>query len=536
MNFYFKIINKFINMKILLFIVFLFNYIISQKFNINLNETKFEENKNVIDLNDNNFQEFIKNNNKIILLFYSKQCLYCENILNELNKLSIYFKNNNFKYKIIKIDFEKNPIISKEYYIKTVPKLFIINNQKPKFYKFNNDFQSILNYIYLLSNDNFKIVDDIKDINTFINKNFIILLNTYNKESNEYYLFKNISKNFIDSHLFLTCNLNECYQKFKKNNIYILKLQDEKIVKFNDSILNKEKLLNFISKFSLPIGKDLNPFNIHLLFKFKIPAIFYFRDSNNLTQIHLDNIIKEIGLEFRDKFLSFTLDIKGNEFFEEAKKVFQIFSEDLPCIFIYDLSKDTNQKPKYIMSYKYKINKENIKNFIKKFLNNSLEQISKSEPIPKIQLFPFVTVVGRTYDRELYKEIKTIVFLYINMECDKCQQALNIIGELSAKYQRDLNDTSFVFKEILLGLNEIKFPKINKFPTILLFYPDNKDNPIEYKGNLYSWELEKWLAQKFKWKKIPDWDKNITKLKEEKQSNNFNLKEKNKNSHKNDDL
>ena len=54
-------------MKILLFIVFLFNYIISQKFNINLNETKFEENKNVIDLNDNNFQEFIKNNNKIIL-------------------------------------------------------------------------------------------------------------------------------------------------------------------------------------------------------------------------------------------------------------------------------------------------------------------------------------------------------------------------------------------------------------------------------------------------------------------------------------
>ena len=527
-------------MKILLFIVFLFNYIISQKFDNNSNNTKFVENKNIIELNDNNYQEFIKNNDKIILLFYSIQCAYCEGIFYELNKLSIYFKNNNFKYKIIKIKFEENPIISKEYYIKSVPKLFIINNQIPKFYKFNYDFQSILNYIYLLTNNNFKIIDNIEDINTFLNNNFIILLNTYNRESNEYYLFKNISKNFIDTFLFLTCNLNECYQKFKKNNIYLLKLYDEKIIKFNDSILNEEKLLNFISKFSLPIGNGLNPFNIYLLFKFKKPAIFYFRDSNNLKYTHLDNIIKEIGLEFRDKLLSFTSDIKGNEFFEETKKVFQIFSEDLPCIIIYDLSKDTNQKPKYIMSYKYKINKDNIKNFIYKFLNNSLEQNFKSEPIPKIQLFPFVSVVGKTYDRELYKEKKSIVFLYINMECDKCQQALNIIAELSAKYQRDLNDSSFVFKEILLGLNEITFPKINKFPTILLFNPDNKDNPIEYNGNLYSWELEKWLALQFKWKKIPNWDKNVTKLKEEtnnnKNNHSFNSNEKNKNFQKNNDL
>ena len=42
---------------------------------------------------------------------------------------------------------------------------------------------------------------------------------------------------------------------------------------------------------------------------------------------------------------------------------------------------------------------------------------------------------------------------------------------------------------IYLHIKKNKFPKINKFPTILLFNPDNKDNPIEYNGNLYSWEF-----------------------------------------------
>ena len=89
-------------MKILLFIVFLFNYIISQKFDNNSNNTKFVENKNIIELNDNNYQEFIKNNDKIILLFYSIQCAYCEGIFYELNKLSIYFKIIILNIKLLK--------------------------------------------------------------------------------------------------------------------------------------------------------------------------------------------------------------------------------------------------------------------------------------------------------------------------------------------------------------------------------------------------------------------------------------------------
>lgn len=79
---------------------------------------------------DSNFQEEICNSNNkknelFLIDFWAEWCNPCKAISSILEDIAIEYNN---KLKIVKINIDKNPIITKTYNIRSIPTLLLIKN------------------------------------------------------------------------------------------------------------------------------------------------------------------------------------------------------------------------------------------------------------------------------------------------------------------------------------------------------------------------------------------------------------------------
>ena len=114
------------------FFLLQFNIELNEVINTNKNsQIKKEQKSEIITLNDNNFNSFVKDgkDNRWLIIFFSVSCYYCNRALKILN--SILYKNqfksvNNIKFG--KIDISINTKINFRFNISEVPYLTLIDN------------------------------------------------------------------------------------------------------------------------------------------------------------------------------------------------------------------------------------------------------------------------------------------------------------------------------------------------------------------------------------------------------------------------
>ena len=84
---------------------------------------------NVIELNDNNFdEEVIKSNEPVLVDFWSEWCGPCKMIAPSVENISSEYEG---KLKVGKLDVDSNPNVSSTYVIRAIPTLLIFKNGAP---------------------------------------------------------------------------------------------------------------------------------------------------------------------------------------------------------------------------------------------------------------------------------------------------------------------------------------------------------------------------------------------------------------------
>jgi thioredoxin 1 len=84
---------------------------------------------NVIELNDNNFEEeVIKSSEPVLVDFWAEWCGPCKMIAPSVENISNEYEG---KLKVGKLDVDSNPTVSSTYGIRSIPTLLIFKNGAP---------------------------------------------------------------------------------------------------------------------------------------------------------------------------------------------------------------------------------------------------------------------------------------------------------------------------------------------------------------------------------------------------------------------
>jgi hypothetical protein len=485
-------------MKFLLLLLLLFSFL------------KNQDNNKILELNDNNFDEFINKTEYALVLFYpSKKVLkdYSKYVI----KLNNYINNENpkNKFKIAKYDCDTYNNVTNKYSISCNLRLYYYINGTKYFYPYNYNFKKLKLFTDIKSKGSIIEIKNSSEIEEYKKLSRVILLSTFDQNSKENLLFNSLIKKYEEIFIFLYCNSNECLQTFPSN-IYMLKTFDEPQITFDKTKeISIKSLEEFITVYSIELAGKLNIKSFNIMLSTNQTSLFYLRSSKNKNFVKFDKELKEIAKNYRNKMYFFYINVdKNSTIVNEIMNIFVLDKYDFPLILIFDAHAITGKITNFNM--KNSINKENVEKFIEDFYAGKLEREPDSEPIPQVKS-ALKIVVGKTYKSELEKK-RNILFLYVKENCNECLVAINIFIEFAKKYTKKLKDKRIVFKLINLSYNEVFGFKYDKFPVILLYEINNKQNPKLYTGELNNIEIEKWFANELKWKFIPVLQKKIEDL------------------------
>lgn len=91
------------------------------------NENSNNETTEPIELNDNNFEEFISKNKAVVVDFWAPWCAPCHMLSPMLEDLSTKYTDIRF----VKVNADESPITASKYYIMSLPTTLLFLNGEP---------------------------------------------------------------------------------------------------------------------------------------------------------------------------------------------------------------------------------------------------------------------------------------------------------------------------------------------------------------------------------------------------------------------
>lgn len=488
---------------------FLFSFIAAQNNTENIkahekdkkNET-FEENANVIIINDGNY-EYLKNKfNMMLIQFIAPWCGECHAFAPEYVKLATILKEKKSNVRLAQVDVTVNDKVSEIFNIEVFPTILFYYEGDFLPYKGPLNMEKLLEYIEKIENIPYPIVNTVEEIKNHAQNLSRVIVSTLPIEDQRMHAFKKecLTKPSLG---WINCHSDECVKYYNNSPIVYLRKFDEPIVYFPyDSENVTIKTINkFIENYSVELGGKFEAFSAELLFGYSRPAFLYFRDSSNKTQTEKDIIIKKVAKKYREQLYFFVLDIKGEQIFLNAAKYFEIEKEDLPRIQIINITKESDVYT-YIMTQSIgEMLDENIMdNFVSDYLKGELIREPIGESIPLEQNEGFYILVSKTFKKIIYETKKSYINLFIDEECggsESCLALVELWGKLGQKYE---NNEEVMYTLFNYGANELLvLEKPKEFPAISAFIEGKKSTPIVYKGKHTLIEIENWMAEQLGW-------------------------------------
>ena len=457
----------------------------------------FPETQYVVELTDDNFDEFIKSNTQVLVLFYHQNYEQCYDFIPKYIKLAESYKQENqdliFGRMNAKINLEALNINSGNEY----PSLKLYINGKPNNYPYYYNEMDVMKFLTkklvnpILERNNF---DTIKSETENYTQFFISTLNS-ETEKEKYENLKKVAEKY--DVIFDIFNCIECKSQFQSD-LIVYKLQSEVIIeKYDNSSFSFESFDYFIRKHFRLFKDELNSLDFSLIDGKNITTVIYFRENENEEDSQKDLMFSNLHLQYEGKYIITYSDIKDSAPAEDAKEFFNLERQDLPIVKIFD------PNTLEIFTYQGEIIKEKIIEFITKYENKELTRDKNSEKVPLEQSSSVYYLVGKTFKEEIYNGALNYIVLFLSYEEEADQLSNDIyfnITNLSDKY-RKLNDYRIKFGLINLFYNEID-EKIEDIPLLGLYINGKKDAPLFF-NNFDVDEIEYWISSNLGWKEIP---------------------------------
>lgn len=413
-------------------------------------------------LTNENFSQFIAENEFVLVKFYAPWCGHCKALAPEFSRAAEDLKDS--PYKLAKLDATVHTEAASKFQIQGYPTLYFFINGKHITYSGGRKNDDIISWIFKKTQPTSIELTSVEEVENFKLTNDVVLVflghlgfDAYMTKTKE-----------IDDVAFGHCKTLECVNHYKAKNgsIVLFKNFDNGRNDLNPFFGIRE-LKGLIEKEGVPQVLVYSEKYEKTIFEGKQVYLFYIFDKSDSTAEAYEKVARTLSQKIKTQYLVQTVisDMNASYELKLSEKLLEIKKEQIPMVLIVD----TKSKPKRFY-LRQEINSENILQFVESWSKNRLQPEQKSEDIPLTQ-GPVTKIVGKSWKDIVYEKNKDVLVKYYTPWCGHCKSVAPIYEEL-AKLLTPINP-NLIIAEIDISANEFEF-ELASYPTFHIFPAGNK--------------------------------------------------------------
>jgi protein disulfide-isomerase A1 len=446
----------------------------------------------VVDLQKDTFDEFIKGNSLVLAEFFAPWCGHCKALAPEYEKAATTLKEKDIK--LAKVDCTAEAELCQSYGVEGYPTLKVfrgLDSISP--YSGQRKADAITSFMVKQSLPAVSILtkDTLEEFKTSDKVVIVAYIAEDDKASNETYTA--VAEQLRDTYLFGGVNDAAVAEAegVKAPAIVLYKQFDEGKSVFTGDKFDAEEIQKFAKTAATPLIGEVGPETYGDYMSAGIPLAYIFAETPEERKT-LGDELKSVAEKYRGKINVATIDAKA---FGAHAGNLNLKTDKFPSFAIQDVTK--NQK--FPFDQDKEITLKEIEAFVDDFVAGKVEPSIKSEPIPETQEGPVAVVVAKSYEQIVLDDEKDVLIEFYAPWCGHCKALAPKYDELAELYANSEFKDKVVIAKVDATANDVP-DEIKGFPTIKLYPAGGKSDPVTYSGPRTVDDLIKFISENGKYK------------------------------------
>jgi len=411
---------------------------------------------NVESLTDSTFDDFIADNDRVLVEFYAPWCGHCKNLAPEFAKAADTLADEGSETKLADVDATEAKSLASKFGVQGFPTLKYFVNGKAQDYGGGRSADTIVSW---LKKRALPAVSDLADdaaADAFAADNEMACIGRVAPDSAEAKVLAKFADNFRDDCTTGAVNAGTV------PSFELRKKGGDALVMEGD--FTAENLETFFGAERFPLIDEIGPENYKLYMDRGLPIAWLAVDADNddakaAMEVEAAKYKGALSVVWVDA-AKFKQHVEGNLGIKKNPGVMIIRDSD-------------NKKFKYDGEVS---SADDLAAFFSGFSEGTLEAFLKSQPVPEDNDGDVTVVVGKNFDDVALNSEKYVLLEFYAPWCGHCKKLAPIWDELGAKFADD--DRVTIAK---CDATENDTPeKVQGFPTIFFYGTDNK--AVKYEG------------------------------------------------------
>lgn len=487
-------------------IVFLFLSVLSHPVPKSSQETPntfVVEEDGVAILTKDNFDHLVTPTQDAFVFFSAGWCVHCLNLTPHFSALARRVKLEGKNVLIAKVDCVAEKELASKLRIRGYPGLKYFSKNSVVDYKGGRTEREMMEWLDSRALPKAKLFKHVRELEKLDSLNLIVIYFIRELSESAIEKFENLAASY-EFITFIYTHDPQILNKYKSEDPYVFVVQrgfDEgPVILSSKDELSTEEMKDFFEKYRYKLVMDFDHEAVERIFQNQLTTIIVFTNQNEFEDLP---ILQDIAEKARGRFF-FSIALTTSEFGPKAAKLFNLKENVTEAIRIIDFKNGNLLKFK---CYSDKVSE--IEECINDFVEQTLERVIRSDPIPERHSGYLRIIVGLTFSNQVINSNEHVLLLIDAPWCESCKQLKPIFSELA----KQLRHSNRLVVAIMDGTsNEVPSLELQEFPTILLFKRAHKDEPILYKGKHTLVGLMEFLRKKTGIERHPNFDYISTEL------------------------
>ncbi|XP_059175392.1 protein disulfide-isomerase A4-like [Physella acuta] len=455
----------------------------------------------VVTLTTAEFDEYINNQDLMLVEFYAPWCGHCKRLAPTYEKAAKTLQKEVPPIVLAKVDATKETDLATKYEISGYPTLKVFRKGRATDYKGKYDTEyDIVTHMKNQVGDGAKQLDSLKAVKEFFSVEDVTVIGFFDSKDNSLVQpYKDVSDELREDYTFgitykadarehfkvkpnsvVVFNAERFYTKYEPK-WYTLEIKPETTVKDVKEFINQHSLPLVGHYYGAQLSRYTSKRPLCLVF-YSVDFSFDHRAATQLWRNKIAAVAK--------KFPDITFAVADDE--QNAKEMEELGLGDSGEELNVGLYGADNKK--YFMPPFEEYDSDELIEFLNNYKKGKLKPFKKSQRAPKKNTGPVTVVVADNFEQIVLDPKKDVLIEMYAPWCGHCKKLEPIYAELATKLKHEKN---LVIAKIDATANDLPDNySASGYPTIYFAPSNNKNSPIKYEGERDLKGFESFLKSK----------------------------------------